>query len=500
MKAITNWAVKFALMSVSALVTIPSAQAQTLETLHTFCSVTNNDGDCLDGANPGAGLVQATTGNFYGTTQYGGATSHGTTFKMTPLGRLTALHDFCSDVACADGSEPLSGLMQGSNGNLYGMTFSGGAYEGQVLNEGVIFKMTLGGTLTPLVTFENTNGSRPIGSLIQAQNGELYGTTGDGGAYAPQLTSAGGTIFKMTASGTLETVHSFCGSVNGNGYCADGYAPSAGLVQASNGDFYGTTEYGGTNDAGTVFKLTPGGTLTTLYSFCTEANCADGSWPSVLIQAADGNLYGTTVYGGFGQDGTVFKITPSGQLTTIYKFCSLANCADGVEPLYAGLIQGTDGNLYGTTSSGGTTYGGTLFRITTAGTLTTLYDFCSQSGCKDGVGPQAGLIQGTNGDFYGTTYSGGTYGYGTVFSLSTGLGPFVALQSTYGKIGAQVKILGTDLTGATAVTFNGTAAAFTVVSKSEITTTVPTGATTGPVVVTTPGGVLSSSQAYTVKL
>ncbi len=504
MRLISKWAMELAFVSMSAILTIPSAQAQTFKILHSFCATTNGDGNCLDGANPVAGLVQATNGDFYGTTQYGGAGSYagnyGTAYKITPLGTLTTLHNFCSDAACADGSEPMSGLMQESSGNLYGMTISGGAYQGQVLNEGVVFKMTLGGSLTPLVTFQSTNGSRPMAVLVQAQNGELYGTTGEGGAYVTGSNAGGGTVFKMTGAGTLVTVHSFCGTTNSSGYCVDGAGPT-GLVQASNGDLYGTTEYGGTSDGGTVFKLTPNGALTTLYSFCAQTNCADGSWPtSALIQAADGNLYGTTTYGGgFGQNGTVFKITPTGKLKTIYRFCSLVNCADGVEPMYSGLIQGTDGNLYGTTSSGGTAYAGTLFKITTAGTLTTLYNFCSQSGCTDGLGPQAGLIQGTNGALYGTTNGGGTYGYGTVFSLSTGLNPFVALQSTYGEIGAKVKILGTDLTGATAVTFNGTAAAFTVVSKSEISTTVPAGATSGSVVVTTPGAALGSSQAYTVK-
>jgi uncharacterized repeat protein (TIGR03803 family) len=240
----------------------------------------------------------------------------------------------------------------------------------------------------------------------------------------------------------------------------------AGLVQATSGDFYGTTNYGGANGDGTVFKITPSGTLTTLYSFCSQSGCTDG-WGPVggLIQATNGDLYGTTEYGGANNN---------------------PNCS---------AVSGTTGC-------------GTVFKITPSGTLTTIYSFCSQSGCTDGYAAYAGLVQATNGDFYGTTEFGGTsstctdaylFGCGTVFSLSEGLGPFVKTQTTSGKVGAHVKILGTDLTGATSVSFNGTAAVFTVVSPSLITTTVPAGATTGKVEVATPGGgLLSSNVPYRV--
>jgi uncharacterized repeat protein (TIGR03803 family) len=252
--------------------------------------------------------------------------------------------------------------------------------------------------------------------------------------------------------------------------------------------------------------------LTTLYSFCSHAGCTDGANPFAgLVQATNGDLYGATGAGGIGASvcapgqltpvggcGTLFKITPSGTLATLYSFCSQGECTDGMYPL-AALIQGTDGYLYGTTSGGGANGEGTIFKITPSGKLTALYSLCSQSGCSDGASPQAALIQATNGDLYGTTMSGGaaTY-YGTVFSLSIGLGPFVEAQTTSGRVGAAVKILGTDLTGATSVTFNGTAATFTVVSPSLITTTVPTGATTGKVEVVTPGGTLSSNLVFRV--
>jgi uncharacterized repeat protein (TIGR03803 family) len=281
------------------------------------------------------------------------------------------------------------------------------------------------------------------------------------------------------------------------------------LIGAANGDLYGTTEFGGTGGrggAGTVFKITPGGTLTTLYSFCSQSKCADGALPVAgLVQGANGDFYGTTWQNGANRlcgencpqilGGTVFKIAPSGTLTTLYSFCSASGCTDGSSP--SGLIQGSDGNFYGTTNGNGTNGKGTIFEITSGGTLTTLYSFCAQSGCPDGESANA-LMQDTNGTFYGTTYAGGANKKGAVFSLSTGLGPFVETQTTSGAVGAAVIILGTNLTSATSVTFNGAAAAFTVVSSSEITTTVPAGATTGTVQVVTHGSTLSSNVPFRV--
>ena len=180
--------------------------------------------------------------------------------------------------------------------------------------------------------------------------------------------------------------------------------------------------------------------------------------------------------------------------TTLHSF----DGTDGANP-NAALIQATNGYLYGTTTEcGANGKGGTIFESTPSGALTLVYSFCSQSGCTDGEDPQAALVQDTNGTFYGTTWSGGANGDGTVFSLSVGLGPFVETNPKSGKVGAAVKILGTDLTGATSVTFNGTAAVFKVVSKSLITTTVPTGATTGTVEVTIPKGTLKSNGVFRV--
>src|ERR1022692_4369163 len=324
------------------------------------------------------------------------------------IATLTTIHRFCSQSGCPDGDAPYAGLVQATNGGLYGTTYGGGTNSA-----GTIFKITPGGTLTTLYSFcpqtNCTDGFGPKAGLVQAANGDLYGTKWGGGV------NDQGTVFKITQGGTLTTLYSF----NSPAMCRDGEVPFAELVQASNGDLYGTTAEGGTNGGGTVFKITPGGTLTRLYSFCSRG-CTDGLNPDAgLVQAANGDLYGTTSNGGANGQGTVFKITPGGTLTTLYNFCSQTNCTDGDQP-FAGLVQAADGDLYGTTYGGGANGGyGTVFKITPGGTLTTLYSFCSQSGCTDGAGPEAGLVQAANGNFYGTSYYGGTNG-GTVFKITPG--------------------------------------------------------------------------------
>jgi uncharacterized repeat protein (TIGR03803 family) len=212
-----------------------------------------------------------------------------------------------------------------------------------------------------------------------------------------------------------------------------------------------------------------------------------------LVQATNGKFYGTTYGGGANGDGTIFSITTGGTLTTLHSF----DATDGSHP-EAGLVQAANGKFYGTTYSGGANGDGTIFSITAGGTLATLYGFCAQTDCTDGAIPEAGLVHGTNGKFYGTTAFGGTSDYGTAFGISAGLGPFVETNPTSGNVGMAITILGTNLTGATSVTFNGTAAIFTVVSSSEITTNVPIGATSGTVQVVTPSGTLSSNVPFQV--
>jgi uncharacterized repeat protein (TIGR03803 family) len=295
--------------------------------------------------------------------------------------------------------------------------------------------------------------------------------------------------------------------------CTDGSQPQAGLIQARDGNFYGTTYAGGKNSKGTVFKITASGTLTTLYPLCSLSSCVDGAQPyAKLLQGADGSLYGTTSSGGKFNKGTIFKITTAGKLTTLYSFCTLASCADGQTPLGA-LIQATDGNFYGTTFLGGANNQGTIFRFKLPATLTTLYTFCKEAGCSDGANPIAGLMQNTNGEFYGTAMDGGSTafncdgagnggtaaGCGTVFSLSVGLNPFISLLSTSGKVGSKVGILGQGFDPTSVVKFNGvTATTKTLTGTTYITATVPAGASTGYVTVTTGATTLTSTQKYLV--
>jgi uncharacterized repeat protein (TIGR03803 family) len=426
--------------------------AQVLTTLYSFC--TASGGNCPDGENLYAGLVQGLDGSLYGTTYQGGTYGGGTVFKIGTSGSLTTLYNFCAVSACADGQSPFAGLTLATGGNFLGTTQGGGANS-----YGTVFSITPAGVLTTMYNFCSqsrcADGGFPYGGLFQATNGVFYGTTFVGGHANGE--SPEGTVFKITSSGALATLYQFC---HGFGTCTDGSAPLAGVIQASDGNFYGTTFTGGTKggwpaglgDNGTVFQLTPGGTLTTLYSFDNSSSYAYGSWPRAgLVQGSDGNLYGTTNQrGANGNYGAIFKITTSGSITALYSFCAVSGCPDGATP-EGPLIQATDGNYYGTTHYGGANNGGTVYRITPGGTLTTLYSFCAQAGCADGQYPYAGLFLATDGNLYGTTYQGGAAGKGTVFSLSVGLAPFVKRLPASAAAGTAVKILGTSPTVRTSV-------------------------------------------------
>lgn len=462
------------------VVLFPTA-ASILSSAQTFKTLANFG---YNGFGPSAPLVQAFDGNLYGT-DAGGCIACGMVFKMAPNGTLTTLHGFLQT-----GATPTQ-LIQATNGNFYSTTYGGGAN-----GNGMVFKITTSGTVTLLHSFDYTDGSSPWSGVIQGVDGNFYGTTLDSAA-----NNGAGTIYEITPLGTLTTLYTFCSQTN----CSDGEYPLAGLVQATDGNFYGTAEMGGANGYGTVFQITPSGTLTTLYNFCSQPNCNDGQFPSIpLIQATDGNFYGVTAGGGNNGYGTVFQITPSGTLTTLYNFCSQTNCSDGESPS-AALIQATDGNFYGTTLRGGTKGFGSIFKITSGGTLTTLYSFCVRTNCADGAYP-GGLIQATNGRIYGPTSAGGAtrnslcrQGCGTAFTLGVGLGPFVKTNPTSGKVGSNVIVVGNNLTGAAAVTFNGIPSTSLRVTNSAIRTSVPAGATSGTVVVTTPNGTLSSNVAFEVQ-
>jgi uncharacterized repeat protein (TIGR03803 family) len=381
-------------------------------------------------------LVQASDGNFYGCCGAGGAYGTGSVFRLTPSGTLTVLYSFSAmdertGYVNSDGAYPSTGLIQARDGNLYGTCGGGGAFDG-----GTVFRITLTGTLTTLHTFSaislngtnyvNADGIVPSGELIQARDGSLYGTCVRGGS------NGSGTVFKITLGGTLTTLYSFSAAdiVNDTLINADGVFPIGGIIQAKDGDLYGTCSQGGVNGTGTVFKLTTSGTLNTLYSFSALdywATNSDGARPNAsLVQAKDGNLYGTCPEGGTGGNGTVFQITTSGTMTTLHSFTSyyyeLGN-SDGANP-EAGMMLASDGNLYGTCQAGGQNSIGTVFQVTTSGVLSTVYSF---DGGPDGENPDTGLIQARDGGFYGTTLSDGPGDGGKVFKV-TASGLFASIH------------------------------------------------------------------------
>jgi uncharacterized repeat protein (TIGR03803 family) len=418
---------------------------------------------------------------------------------MTAAGVFQPLYIFCQNLPCTDGAQPYAPMVQASDGNLYGTTYLGGTYSHCSDGCGTVFKITPNGVLTTIYSFCSQtgcpDGQFPFGGIVLGPDGNFYGTTAGGGNASCWIGC--GTVFRITPGGTLTTLHTFSGN--------DGSNPYAGLMLAADGNLYGVSSAGGTRQqngyGGTVFKVTPNGVLTTLYNFCSLSYCFDGSNPvGTLVQGADGDFYGTTEFGG---DlpcpvyevgcGTTFKVSPGGALTTLHAF----NGNDGAD-LLSGLALGDDGNFYGTAAQGGTLCNypgcGNVFRMTPAGALTVLHNF-NQS---DGSYPAGGVMQAPDGLFYGTTGGGGSNGYGTVFSLDIGLPPFVTLQPTSGTVGTPVTILGSNLTGAASVTFNNTPATFQVVSASEITTSVPAGATSGFVQVAVGSSTVHSNTDFQV--
>jgi len=413
-----------------------------------------------DPTNPEGSLVQGRNGEIYGASA---GTSldifTGTVFGMTTSGGASILYTFASD-------EQPQGLTLGSDGAFYGV----GNYEGSS-GYGTIFKVTTNGVRTMLYNFTGgSDGGFPTTAPIQGPDGSFYGTVPVFGSLFC------GTVYKITPSGAFTTLYEF-DSTHGCG-------PHAALVLGTDGNFYGTTTGGGPIDGGVIFRITPRGQLTVLHGM----QALDGEPGSAaMTQAADGNFYGVT-YSGGGSYGTAFKITPTGVFKVLYNFTE----NDG-NPGGTGLIQATDGKLYGI--SGGNGYG-SIFSMTTRGSLTQLFYFDDTNGDV----PQ-GLIQDTNGMFYGVTYYGGTLGYGVFYSFDVGLHPFVTFLPSQrsGKAGTAIGIFGQNFRAATAVSFNGTPAQFTTNSDTFLTATVPSGATSGFVIVTTRKGTLTSNVRFQVK-
>jgi uncharacterized repeat protein (TIGR03803 family) len=445
-----------------------------LTTLHTFGSVTNGANGSLDGQNPGAALTLDPDGNFYGATRAGGVYGFGTIFRLAANGTLTTLHSF---TATSDGSGPATEIVRGVDGNYYGVAQHGsddatatifaispegsfvsvysfpGSMDGSTPNGltqgrdgnlygttqdnlGTIFKITPQGALTTLYTFNSPEvGNRPVAALLLSSDGNFYGTTASGG------TNNFGTVFRFTPRGALTTLYTF-GMIRYSITAVDGNSPVAPLTQGNDGSLYGVTESGGYDGyAGTVFNIGTHGGFTSLYSF---TGGPDGNGPaSALTFGPDGNLYGAASSGVLFGNGTIFRVSTNGNLTSLYFFpvpvTTNGQPQDDTDVGASGLVWGSDGYFYGTTSVGGDFDEGTVFKITTNGSLTTLYSF---TGGIDGSNPSGGLLQASDGNFYGVTTFGGTNGLGTLFSVTPG-GSLTSLYS----FGAATNAAGNSLDG-----------------------------------------------------
>lgn len=438
-----------------------------------------------DGFSAFTNLIPGRDGNLYGSVidSNNASYGHGAILKVTPSGTLTVLHYFCSEINCRDGLYPVGTLVLGTDGNFYGVAAGGGITNTSCTSYGcgLVFKITPAGLYSVLHFFNGSDGNYPSG-LIEGVDRNFYGTTRGGGSGT--RCNGCGTVFKMSSAGLITTLHNFNES--------DGFLPT-GLVQGTDDDLYGTTSEGGQytlnlacenydlSGCGTVFKTTTDGAFTLLHSFDVRVDGADPYVP--VTQANDGTFYGTTYNGkGFGF-GTIFNITPDGAFETAYQFYG-----DAFYPT-VGLSLGSDGSLYGTMGYGPCGEG-FIYSISEANVFSTVYNCGETGGFTDGV------VQATSGKFYGTFT---TDFNGEIYSLDTGLGPFVAFVLPAGKRGQSAQILGQGLTGTTSVTFNGVpATSFTAVSDTYMTAVVPTDATTGPVVVTTLTGTLTSNKSFRI--
>ena len=378
------------------LTATPPAWSQTETVIYSFTGG-------ADGANPVFGtLVRDAKGNLFGTTVQGGAAGNGTVFQITPTGTEKVLYSFAGGT---DGANPTAGLLR-AKGNLFGTTVYGGTF-----GAGTVFEIPKKGAEKVLYSFSGIpDGVGPYGAtLVADKQGNLYGTTNWGGV------ANYGTVFEVTPTGTEKTLYAFAGT-------PDGWAPVAGLVRDSKGNLYGVSYYGGPyGDAygfGSVYEITAAGTEKVLYNFCPSgSSCTDGANPyaATLVRDTKGNLYGTTEWGGAFNAGTVFEITKAGAEKVLYSF---NGPPDGWQP-FAGLVRDTAGNLYGTTAFGGAYGYGTVFKIAPSGTETVLYNF---TGGADGANPWAGLVRDKQGNLYGTTAYGGNIncsgGCGVVFKVT----------------------------------------------------------------------------------
>jgi uncharacterized repeat protein (TIGR03803 family) len=462
----------------------------TLTTLYSF--------DGTVGEYPYGGLTLGTDGNFYGTTNRGGSAGFGSVYKITPAGVVTTLYSFTNT---GDGTNPACAPILGNDGNFYGST--NGVDGSTTEANSTIYKLTPSGVFTILHTLNPDTEGSAAGTIILGLDGSFYGGTSSGGA------NSWGTLFKVSPSGAFTLLHTFSNLADGR--------QGATLAQAANGTFYGATYLGGADGAGVVFKMTPTGTFTNLHNL---NGTTDGSGVTgTMMIGTDGNFYNVAVSNGANSGGTLFKVTPSGTFTKVLDFGG-ANV--GISP-GAGLLQATSGLFYGSTEYGGTGNASVVYSLNESlAPFASLVSTTGKEGAKIGILGQGfaassvvkfGGTQATTVTRTGTTYitatvpSGAVTGTVTVttgatklttpqtFKVTPTLGSFTPPS---GPVGTVVTISGTGLTQTTKVTFNKISASFTVVSDIEITATVPTGATTGKIAITTKGGSATSTTNFTV--
>jgi len=381
--------------SFTALAGTQSLVAQKFTVIHSFRG-------SPDGSGPAAGLTRGPNGNFLGTTESGGTFGEGSVFTVNRGGKVHGVYSFCQLTSCSDGATPFGSVIQDDSGNIYGTT-----YSADLFLYGTVFKIDTRGNETVLHTFggpATNDGANPGGTLLRDPQGNLYGTTEGGGLLCPQAVYGCGIVFRIDPRGNETILYSFTGG-------SDGGIPGAGLIQDSDWNLYGTTYVGGTGGCGAVYKVTRSGTETVLYSF----NCSSGDgWGplSGLVRDQKGNLYGTTGFGGsFGQ-GTVFKVSPSGQEAVIYSF--VGGTTDGCMPFYGNLTRDEAGNLYGTTVFCGPSNAGIIFRLDPSGKETVLHSF---TGGADGGNPYGGTLIDVDGSLYGMTFAGGVSQGGVIYRL-----------------------------------------------------------------------------------
>ncbi|HEY1614476.1 MAG TPA: choice-of-anchor tandem repeat GloVer-containing protein [Rhizomicrobium sp.] len=386
---------------------------------------------CKDGYEPRSWVYQDAAGDLFGTT-FGGSVKDGTVFELqydesSKTYTHVVVHGFCTETKCSDGAAPYSGLIAAGEERLFGTTSAGGAFGGGTIYELSYDAIHDDWNYRVVYDFcakaDCADGETPYAGLTADPQGNLYGTTYNGGA------NGYGTVFELTFTAAnetrLSTLFSFdCTSES----CPDGGNPSEGLYIDAAGNLFGTSAFGA-NSAGTVFELsyddsTKSWVHTDIYDFCESTGCPDGGSPSSrLVADASGNLYGTTFVGGTKDQGAVYRLSPGGKgwnESVIYSFCTSENCPNGQSPSGA-LWLDDNGDIYGTTYAGGANNSGIVYRLGGGASsrkvaFSILYSFCSQADCADGSVPTSGVIADESGNFYGTTESGALGG--TVFELS----------------------------------------------------------------------------------